>query len=252
MVSLHALQNAGFKTLKAPPMQLRFAVSAALALVLGACSGGDHGKSEAAHGKPGHGEAAENHAVVVTAISTPPTKKEVAALFDDWNDALRTGGPHDVALLYAEDGVLLPTVSNDVRTNRVEIADYFEHFLALHPRGVINEQHIDVLDANTAVNSGVYTFDLIKEGQPTFVVARYSFLYEKIGGKWLIKSHHSSAMPEAVATRPPALVAMADEPSMVADLRPAGGHEAREEPAAAQGASHGGGHGEGHGAGSGH
>lgn len=232
-------------------MQLRFAASAALALVLGACSGG-HGKSDAAHGKPGHGEAAESHAVVVTAVSTPPTKKEIAALFDDWNDVLRTGGPHDMALLYAEDGVLLPTVSNEVRSNRVEIADYFEHFLALHPRGVINDQHIDVLDANTAVNSGVYTFDVIKGGQPTFVVARYSFLYEKIGGKWLIKSHHSSAMPEAMTARPPALVAALEEPSMVADLRPSTSHDAPAAPAAAHGDGHGDGHGEGHGAGGGH
>lgn len=147
-------------------------------------------------------DPAAPHAVVVAPGANLPSKREVASLFEEWNETLRTGGPHDMALLYADNGVLLPTVSNEVRSNRVEIADYFEHFLALHPRGTINEQHIEVLDSNTAVNSGVYTFDVIKEGQPTFVVARYSFLYEKIGGKWLIKSHHSSAMPEAVAARP--------------------------------------------------
>lgn len=177
-------------------MIVRAALAAALALSLAGCGKG--------HG-PSHAAAEDPHApkaVVVTPGAGLPSKAEIAALFDDWNQTLRTGGPHDMALLYAEDGVLLPTVSNDVRSNRVEIADYFEHFLALHPRGTINEQHIDVLDTNTAVNSGVYTFDLIKEGQPTFVVARYSYIYEKIGGKWLIKSHHSSAMPETVATRP--------------------------------------------------
>lgn len=177
-------------------MTLRPALLAVLALSLAGC-----GKS---HDAP-HAGAEDPHApkaVVVTPGSNLPSKREIAALFDEWNDTLRTGGPHDMALLYAEDGVLLPTVSNEVRSNRVEIADYFEHFLALHPRGTINEQHIDVLDSNTAVNSGVYTFDVIKEGQPTFVVARYSYIYEKVGGKWLIKSHHSSAMPEAVATRP--------------------------------------------------
>jgi uncharacterized protein (TIGR02246 family) len=181
-------------------MSFRVAASlAVLALALAGC-----GKShETPHAAAPHG-AEKAHAVVVS-MNTMPTEREIAALFDQWNDTLRVGGPHDMALLYAEDGVLLPTVSNDVRSNRVEIADYFEHFLALHPRGTINEQHIAVLDANTAVNSGVYTFDVVKEGQPSFVVARYSYLYEKIGGKWLIKSHHSSAMPEAVATRPPAL-----------------------------------------------
>ena len=180
-------------------MMFRPALAAALALSLAGC-----GKS---HDAP-HAAAADAHApraVVVSPGANLPSKREIAALFDDWNETLRTGGPNDMALLYAEDGVLLPTVSNIVRSNRVEIADYFEHFLALHPRGVINEQHIDVLDTNTAVNSGVYTFDVIKEGQPTFVVARYNFLYEKVGGKWLIKSHHSSAMPELLAARPPPL-----------------------------------------------
>lgn len=206
-------------------MSFRLAVPAALVVVLGALTGACGGEQAKSQGE----SAYENRAVVVTAITTPPTKKEIAALFDDWNDTLRTGGPHDMALLYAEDAVLLPTVSNEVRSNREEVADYFEHFLQLHPRGVINEQHIDVLDNNTAVNSGVYTFDLIKEGQPTFVVARYSFIYEKVGGKWLIKSHHSSAMPEAVTARPEALVASAPEPFAVAEVQqtvPEPGHGA--------------------------
>jgi uncharacterized protein (TIGR02246 family) len=151
---------------------------------------------------------AKAHASATTVtVTTLPSKAEIAALFDQWNETLQTGGPHDVALLYAEDGVLLATVSNQVRSNRDEIADYFEHFLELQPRGVINEQHIDILDYNTAVNSGVYTFDLEKPEGPTFVVARYNFVYEKVQGKWLIKSHHSSAMPEAVDERPAPLKA---------------------------------------------
>jgi uncharacterized protein (TIGR02246 family) len=176
----------------------RTSIALAAALFAAACG------AQASGG--GHGDApSEDHAVVVT-VAQKPSREEIAALFDIWNETLQTGGPHDMALLYAEDGVLLPTASNDVRTNRVEIADYFAHFLELHPRGVINEQYIDILDPNTAVSSGVYTFDVIKRREPTYVVARYSFIYEKIGGKWLIKSHHSSAMPEAIAQRPTTLV----------------------------------------------
>lgn len=213
-------------------MKLRLAASSlviALAGISLSGCGGEHAKTEA---------AADPHAlraVVVQPGANLPGKREIAALFDDWNETLRTGGPNDMALLYAEDGILLPTVSNVVRSNRVEIADYFEHFLALHPRGVINEQHIDVLDTNTAVNSGVYTFDVIKEGEPTFVVARYSFLYEKIGGKWLIKSHHSSAMPEVVTARPPALAQVLASNTVVAPIPTA---EAHAEPAAHAPAAH--------------
>ena len=42
---------------------------------------------------------------------------EVADQFDRWNSALQTGDPETVASLYADDGVLLPTVSNKVRTD---------------------------------------------------------------------------------------------------------------------------------------
>lgn len=193
----------------------RLLVAAAAALPLLACGGG-HG--EAKHGG-GHAKG-DAHAPVPSQHGLP-SKAEIAALFDEWNATLQTGGPHDMALLYAEDGVLLPTVSNDVRSNRAEIADYFEHFLQRKPRGVINEQHVDVLDWNTAVNSGVYTFDMIKDGQPTFVVARYNFIYERVGSKWLIKSHHSSAMPEAVTERPPTLAQVLGEPTPRAGLTPA-------------------------------
>lgn len=172
-------------------MMKQMAIGLAGLAVLGGCSG-DHAP----------GPKAAHASTTTVTVTTLPAKAEIAGLFDAWNEALQTGGPHDVALLYAEDGVLLPTVSNQVRSNREEIADYFEHFLELQPRGVINEQHIDILDYNTAVNSGVYTFDLEKPDGPTFVVARYSFIYEKVGGKWLIKSHHSSAMPELVEGRP--------------------------------------------------
>ena len=54
-------------------------------------------------------------------------KSEITALFDQWNSALQTGDPKQVAALYAADAILLPTVSNQVRHNHAEIEDYFEY-----------------------------------------------------------------------------------------------------------------------------
>nr|WP_248287236.1 nuclear transport factor 2 family protein [Massilia antarctica] len=48
-------------------------------------------------------------------------------------------------------------------------------------------------------DSGVYTFDVVKDGKPAKVQARYTFVYKKLGKEWLILKHHSSAMPEQVA-----------------------------------------------------
>lgn len=132
---------------------------------------------------------------------TTAAEVEIAGLFDRWNAALATGKPDEVTKLYAKNGILQPTVSNKVRASHEEIKDYFTHFLPLKPQGVINSREIRVLDSDTALDSGVYTFSLVKEGKPTKVQARYTYLYEKVDGEWKIMNHHSSAMPEKVAEK---------------------------------------------------
>ncbi len=117
---------------------------------------------------------------------------EIAALFDQWNNALQTGNPKNVVALYETNAILLPTVSNKVRHNHEEIEDYFVHFLAKGPRGKINESNIRTFD-NIAINSGVYTFTF-KDG--AVVRARFSYVYRFNGENWKIIEHHSSAMPE--------------------------------------------------------
>jgi uncharacterized protein (TIGR02246 family) len=134
-------------------------------------------------GKPGHGK---------------PSQKQIAGLFDQWNRSLQTGDPEKVADLYASDAVLLPTVSNKVRSDHAGIVDYFEHFLQNKPVGTKVETHVNVLDRDSAIDTGVYEFALTdpKTGEKSTVEARYTYVYEKRGGEWLIVNHHSSKMPE--------------------------------------------------------
>ncbi|MFC8350255.1 SgcJ/EcaC family oxidoreductase [Streptomyces sp. NPDC057280] len=127
-----------------------------------------------------------------------PATAEIAALFDGWNAALKTGDPEVVADRYAKDAVLLPTVSNKVRTDHAGIVDYFEHFLKNKPVGKKVETHINVLDSDSALDAGVYEFTLTDPdtGAKRLVKARYTYEYEKRGGTWKIVNHHSSVMPE--------------------------------------------------------
>ncbi|MFT4767901.1 MAG: hypothetical protein ACI8RN_001031 [Glaciecola sp.] len=122
------------------------------------------------------------------------TEANVMKFFQRWNDALATGNPDAVTALYADDAILLPTVSNQVRHNHEEIRDYFVNFLARKPEGTIEEANIRFLADGLAINSGVYTFTFGDESQ---VTARFTYLYRKIDGEWKIVEHHSSAMPEA-------------------------------------------------------
>ncbi|HKW83144.1 MAG TPA: SgcJ/EcaC family oxidoreductase [Burkholderiaceae bacterium] len=120
-------------------------------------------------------------------------EKQIAALFDRWNASLRTLDPDKVVANYAADGVLLPTVSNQPRTNPAEIRDYFVKFLKNAPQGTIDKRIIKI-GCNVAQDVGTYTFKF-KDGQT--VHARYTYVYEWQNGSWLIAHHHSSAMPEA-------------------------------------------------------
>lgn len=116
----------------------------------------------------------------------------IPALFEEWNNALQTGDPKQVAALYDANAILLPTVSNQVRHNHAEIEDYFVHFLAKGPAGTIDESNVRTF-GDVAINSGVYTFTL---GDGSVVPARFTFVYRWNGQRWLIVEHHSSQMPE--------------------------------------------------------
>lgn len=121
---------------------------------------------------------------------------DVLDLFDRWNAALATGNPDSVTALYAEDAILLPTVSNKVRHDHAEIRDYFVSFLAKKPQGVIDEANVRFLSDDLAINSGVYTFTF---GNGDQVTARFTYLYRLVDGRWRIAEHHSSAMPEVIS-----------------------------------------------------
>ena len=121
------------------------------------------------------------------------THDDVLGWFDTWNAALATLAPDQVTALYADNAVLLPTVSNQVRHNPAEIRDYFVGFLQKSPQGVIDESNVNILSETHATNSGVYTFTF---GDGSTVTARFSYLYVASDTGWKILQHHSSAMPE--------------------------------------------------------
>jgi len=119
-------------------------------------------------------------------------KNEVLGLFEEWNNALKTGDPENVANLYAPGAILLPTMSNKVRHNHDEIKDYFVHFVANKPVGEILESNIRDY-GQLVINSGIYKFTF-QDG--LLVRARFTYAYTQVNDRWMIIEHHSSQMPE--------------------------------------------------------
>ncbi|WP_019589537.1 MULTISPECIES: SgcJ/EcaC family oxidoreductase [unclassified Thioalkalivibrio] len=127
-------------------------------------------------------------------VCAPATRRLAEELFERWNDALKTGDADRVTDCYAEDAVLLPTVSNVPRTTRDEIRDYFRHFLEKRPEGTINQRNVK-FGCNKLTDAGTYTFRVRDGGEVREVPARYTFVYENRDGEWKIVHHHSSMMP---------------------------------------------------------
>src|SRR5262249_60750219 len=123
-------------------------------------------------------------------------KDEVAAATLAWAQALGADDPDKVLPFYADDAVLLGTLSPTVRSDRAALRDYFVTAFKVLPglKVAFGDQLIRVY-GGTAVNTGYYTFSYIKDGETKNLPARYSFTYVKRGDAWLIVDHHSSAMP---------------------------------------------------------
>jgi uncharacterized protein (TIGR02246 family) len=117
---------------------------------------------------------------------------EIAALFDRWNDSLKTGNPHKVMANYAPRSVLIPLSSTKPRLTLDDKEDYFHTFLKKHPVGRVVSRTI-VLNCNTAIDEGLYTFSFPNNGPE--VKARYTFIYKWDGNQWLITSDHASVLP---------------------------------------------------------
>ncbi len=58
--------------------------------------------------------------------------QDVAALFDCWNESLKTGDPYKVDVNYIDDAVLLPTLFSDPRVISAQRVDCFKNFLTKH------------------------------------------------------------------------------------------------------------------------
>lgn len=124
-------------------------------------------------------------------------KEEVAAATAVWVAALNSRDPMRITVLYDVEAVLWGTTSKTIRATPVEVAEYFKT-APQRPtvRCTLGEQHIRIF-GEVAINSGYYSFSEVVAGKTEVRPARFTFVFRKRGGKWMIVEHHSSRVPEA-------------------------------------------------------
>ena len=136
-------------------------------------------------------------AVVMAAPAFADTRGDVEAATAQWIDAFNRKSATDIVKLYAPDAVFLGTSSPVIRDTPTLVAEYFKSLATLGDATNAVGEHRVQLFGDIAINSGYYTLTRTQDGRTTQSPARFSFVYQKRGGKWLIVSHHSSALPQA-------------------------------------------------------
>jgi hypothetical protein len=124
-------------------------------------------------------------------VCAATSSADIAALFDRWNAALRTGRPNQVLASYAGKSVLLADGSTSPHLSPQEKTAYYRRFLARRPVVHIASRAIDI-DCDRALDTGTYT---IKFGDGAQLTAGYSVAYQRFGDRWLIVNHRYSALP---------------------------------------------------------
>jgi uncharacterized protein (TIGR02246 family) len=126
------------------------------------------------------------------------TRAEVEAATARWIDAFNRKSSVDIVKLYAPDAVFLGTSSPVIRDTPALVTEYFGGLAALgDATNAVGEHRVQVLADDVAISSGYYTLTRTVDGKSTQSPARFSFVYQKRDGHWLIVSHHSSAFPPA-------------------------------------------------------
>eukprot|EP00903_Cladosiphon_okamuranus_P013383 g12471.t2 len=138
---------------------------------------------------------------------TESDRKGVEATTIRWKDTVTMGtpdAPRKTADLYARDGVLWGTVSEEVRETPEEIYDYFDYFARLPNLRLSEYTPVSMrVYGDFATEAGTYTFAWVgADGSTMEKRARFSFTFRRDPDSptaWTIVEHHSSSMPTAPA-----------------------------------------------------
>jgi hypothetical protein len=122
-------------------------------------------------------------------------QSDVQAATGLWLDAFNRKNAKDIVALYAPDAVFFGTSSPLLRHSPELVWDYFKSLPTLGDATISMGEHRVQLFGSIAINTGFYTRSSQQDGKLVQNPARFTFVYAKRGGRWLIVNHHSSALP---------------------------------------------------------
>ena len=123
-------------------------------------------------------------------------KPDVLSALITWKTAIETGALDDIMKLYDKDALMISSFAQKPLTKRSQIEDYFKKVIANSGIKIeITDSH-PLAFGNIAVNSGSYNLSYEQEGETISTPARFTFVYQLQGGRWVIVEQHSSRVPQ--------------------------------------------------------
>jgi uncharacterized protein (TIGR02246 family) len=141
--------------------------------------------------------------VLLAACATPQSDQtgsakagaEIMAAAQGWCEVYNSRDPQRITAYYAPDAVFWGTSSKTVRANPAQIMEYFKPAPGRpNARVEIMEQHVQAY-GDTGIVTGIYNFSDIQDGKRVPRPSRFSMVFNKRGGAWVLVQHHSSQMP---------------------------------------------------------
>ncbi len=137
---------------------------------------------------------------LATALGVAPPaqaddRADVEAATQRWISAFNRKSTDDIVALYASDAVFHGTSSPVLRDSPALVRDYFNGLSNLGNSTMATAEHRVQLLGNVAISSGFYIRTATDNGKTVQTPARFTFVYARRGGQWLIVAHHSSALP---------------------------------------------------------
>ena len=137
---------------------------------------------------------------MIASISTAVAgaKAEALEVIDRWAKAFSASDVDAIVKLYAPDALFVGTGSKAIVTRAEGIRAYFENALLNNrPRGASLDSHeVMALSDEAVVVTGLDTVTGVRDGNPTSVSGRITFVVAKRGADWQIVHFHRSAMPQ--------------------------------------------------------
>ena len=113
-----------------------------------------------------------------------------------WIDLVSIQDMEGVVDLYAENGLLLGTFSDEIRVGKDKIREYFEFFLAKKPKASVVKSKMHITGDNSFAVNGFYDFEVdTNTGERELAHARFTFVFQQQDTGSKILSHLSSIMP---------------------------------------------------------